>query len=82
LFDADKVIEKYQKNLEFRTKYNLDTCIGIEYPEKDSAMELYPKGYVGVDKIGRPLYVERLGKLRYRELAKLIEEERMFNAFY
>ena len=32
-FDADKVIEKYQKNLEFRTKYKLDTCIGIEYPE-------------------------------------------------
>ena len=54
----------YKKNLDFRKEHNLDKCIGIKYPEKAKTIELYPRGYLGVDKIGRPLYVEKLGKLK------------------
>ena len=63
-FDADETIEMYKKNLEFRKEHNLDTCIGIDHPEKMKSIEFYPRGYLGVDKIGQPLYVERIGKLR------------------
>lgn len=72
----------YKANLEFRKLHQLDTCIGVEYPEKAQALEYYPRGYVGVDKMGRPLYVERIGKLRQKELIDLCSEDRMFSCFY
>ena len=67
-FDTDKVLEIYAANLEYRDKYNINTCLTVEFPEKAKAIELYPRGYMGVDKEGRPLYVERIGKIQIKEM--------------
>ena len=72
----------FKKNLKFRKENKLDSCIGINYPEKAIANQFYPRGYVGVDKIGRPLYVERVGKLKVKELTESCDEDRLWLAFY
>jgi len=58
----------YKKYLEFRKEHKIDTCMSVDYPEKIRGIELYPRGYMGVDKVGRPLYCERIGKLQVKEL--------------
>jgi len=38
-------------------------------------LQFWPRGYVGVDKIGRPIYVERVGLIKVTELLKVSDED-------
>lgn len=42
----------------------------------------YPRGYFGVDKIGRPVYIERSGFINPTEIWKLIDEENLWRSYY
>jgi hypothetical protein len=42
---------------------------------------LYQHGYHGVDKIGRPVYIERIGLLDVPALFQITTEERMIRHF-
>ena len=44
--------------------------------------EFYPKGYVGVDKAGRPIFVDRCGMLKLAVLWQVITEERYYLSIY
>ena len=37
---------------------------------------------MGVDKIGRPVYVEQTGKINPYEIWKVVEEDELWRAFY
>ena len=35
----------------------------MEYQDVEKSQQIYEKGYVGVDKIGRPVFLDRCGKI-------------------
>lgn len=73
----------YQNDLKFRKDNKINTILqDFDFVEKDKALELYPRGYVGVDKIGRPVYLERAGLIKIKELLEITSEERMFQSYY
>lgn len=50
--------------MKYREEQNIDTIVyDFVFKEKNDVLPYYPRGYCGVDKIGRPVYIERSGKI-------------------
>ncbi len=49
----------------------------FQFPERDAIKELYPHFHHKTDKLGRPVYIERLGQLQVDELLKVTTMDRM-----
>jgi len=54
-----------------------DVYENFEYTEKDAVLKVYPQFYCGVDRFGRPVYVEKTGLVNAAELAKHTTVERL-----
>lgn len=70
----------------YRQEHNIER-ICIEFPAEVDAnyqesYAFYPRGYVGVDKIGRPVYCDRIGPIRVDKLFQVVTEEKMFRGLY
>mmetsp|Transcript_33948 Transcript_33948/g.88442 ORF Transcript_33948/g.88442 Transcript_33948/m.88442 type:complete len:599 (-) Transcript_33948:106-1902(-) len=51
------------------------------FPELPAVKRCYPHGYHGVDRVGRPVYFERLGALNLTELMRVTSHEAMLKYF-
>lgn len=57
---------------------NVDEMVkNFEYTEKPQVFEYYPQFYHKTDKDGRPLYIEKLGKIDLAKLRTITTDERM-----
>lgn len=76
LHDAEAmVLEMRRWRAEKKTDTVLDaplgTCPGVSQPTKESVIRAcVPNGVHGYDKQGRPIYFERLGKLRFKAMTE------------
>lgn len=77
-FKISKVIEMFDKWYENRKKYNADEILN-NWTIEDTATILkeYQNGFFGVDKIGRPLYIDKAGYVHVDRLLALMDAEKL-----
>ncbi len=57
------------KALKARKEGQVDSILeDFDFPELDAVKKLFPHGYHGLDKIGRPIYIEKMGHLDTEKL--------------
>ncbi|CAK9863427.1 unnamed protein product [Sphagnum jensenii] len=77
-FNIAKAKAMFEAMLEWRKEIGADTIKQtFQFPERDAIKELYPHFHHKTDKMGRPLYIERLGQLQVDELLKITTMDRM-----
>ncbi|XP_057511012.1 phosphatidylinositol/phosphatidylcholine transfer protein SFH11-like isoform X2 [Actinidia eriantha] len=61
-FDLVKAKDLYSKYLKWREEFEVDKIVKeFKFGESREVKKSYPHGFHGVDKYGRPIYIERLG---------------------
>ncbi|CAM6109709.1 unnamed protein product [Calypogeia fissa] len=63
-YDKQKAKEMWENTLAWRREFGADTIEeDYDYKELEAVKSFYPQGHHGLDKEGRPIYIERIGKV-------------------
>jgi hypothetical protein len=63
-FVVNDALKMWIEFINWRTEFNADSLFtSFEFPEYEKVKEIYPRFYHKTDRVGRPVYFEKLGSL-------------------
>lgn len=81
-FDLAKVVEMFAKYMEYRKENGINTILtDFVYDKRQEVAAHYPAGYCGIDKLGRPIYIELNGKCSPAGVWSVVDEPYLMRAF-
>ncbi|CAG7989993.1 unnamed protein product [Penicillium olsonii] len=77
-FDVEAAKAMFTNSEKWRKEFGTDELAGtFEYTEKEKVFEYYPQYYHKTDKDGRPVYIEKLGKIDLNKMYTITSADRM-----
>lgn len=80
-FDMEKTQFMFKNYLQWRKDNGVDDIKSFDFTEAKEVFPHYQRGYHKTDKLGRPIYYERVGQMKVNEVWKITNEERMVKGF-
>jgi hypothetical protein len=82
-FKIDDVKVMFENYMTFRKENNIETIIkDFDFDKRAEIFENYKRGYCGVDKIGRPIYIEQSGSIAPDKIFAICDEEYLWKSYY
>lgn len=77
-YDLEKATTMWLNHLAWQQEFHVNSILtDFHFPEKDAFVDAYPQGYHKLDKMGRPVYIQQIGKINVAKLKSICSEDRM-----
>ncbi|GFR43959.1 hypothetical protein Agub_g5102 [Astrephomene gubernaculifera] len=78
-YDLERALKMFQDHVNWRQEHDIDNILkDFHFEERGKFLAAYPQGYHKLDKQGRPIYIQLIGKIDVHGILACTDEDRMF----